>query len=42
MAEAILKLRAIYISGDFDQYWAFHIAQGQLLLYPPIWTVVSK
>lgn len=26
-AEAILKLRAIYSSGDFDQYWAFHEAQ---------------
>lgn len=26
-AEAMLKLRAVYLSGDFDAYWAFHIAQ---------------
>jgi hypothetical protein len=24
-AEAIVKLRPIYLSGDLDQYWAFHI-----------------
>lgn len=23
-AEAILKLRSIYSSGDFDVYWGFH------------------
>ena len=26
-AEAILKLRAIRSNGDFDDYWAFHLAQ---------------
>jgi hypothetical protein len=26
-AEAILKLRAINANGDFDQYWAYHLAQ---------------
>ena len=26
-AEAILKLRALHASGDFDQYWAFHLRQ---------------
>ncbi len=26
-AEAILKLRAIRSNGDFDQYWAFHLAR---------------
>ncbi|HET6951310.1 MAG TPA: ISKra4 family transposase [Acidimicrobiales bacterium] len=26
-AEAILKLRALVSNGDFDQYWAFHLAQ---------------
>jgi hypothetical protein len=26
-AEAVLKLRALRSSGDFEQYWAFHIAQ---------------
>ena len=27
MAEAIVQLRAIYLSGDFDRYWSFHIAK---------------
>jgi len=26
-AEAILKLRAIASNGDFDDYWAYHLAQ---------------
>jgi hypothetical protein len=26
-AEAVLKLRALRSSGDFDEYWAFHLAQ---------------
>jgi hypothetical protein len=26
-AEAVLKLRALRSSGDFDEYWAFHVAQ---------------
>lgn len=26
-AEAVLKLRALLSNGDFDQYWAFHLAQ---------------
>jgi hypothetical protein len=26
-AEAILKLRAITANGDFDEYWAYHLAQ---------------
>lgn len=26
-AEAILKLRAVHANGDFDDYWAHHIAQ---------------
>jgi len=43
MAEAIVKLRSLYLSGDFDQYWSFHVAQDQLRLYPPgRWTVVAK
>jgi hypothetical protein len=24
MAEAIVQLRAIYLSGDFDRFWSFH------------------
>jgi hypothetical protein len=41
MAEAILQLRAIYLSGDFDAYWKFHIERDQRRLYPA-WTVVPK
>ena len=41
MAEAIVQLRAIYLSGDFDSYWQFHIDQDQRRLYPS-WTVVLK
>ena len=26
-AEAVLKLRALRCSGDFEKYWAFHLAQ---------------
>ena len=26
-AEAVLKLRALRFSGDFEEYWAFHLAQ---------------
>jgi len=26
-AEAILRLRALRTSGDFDAYWAFHLAK---------------
>ena len=28
-AEAILKLRALHSNGDFDAYWAHHLAQEQ-------------
>ena len=42
MAEAIVQLRAIYLSGDFDRYWEFHIEQDQRRLYPVPWSVVPK
>ena len=42
MAEALVQLRAIYLSGDFDCYWQFHIEQDQLRLFPAVWTVVPK
>jgi mRNA-degrading endonuclease YafQ of YafQ-DinJ toxin-antitoxin module len=42
MAEAIVQLRAIYLSGDFDGYWQFHIDQDQRRLYPVVWAVVPK
>lgn len=34
-AEAMLKLRATYLSGDFDAYWDYHVRQEQLRLHPP-------
>lgn len=43
MAEAIVKLRAIYLSADFDQYWPFHIKKDQERLHPASrWSVVEK
>ena len=43
MAEAIVQLRAIYLSGDFQAYWAFHISKDQERLYPQgRWAVVGK
>ena len=43
MAEAIVKLRALFLSGDFDAYWIFHITRDQQRLYPPArWSVVVK
>ena len=29
-AEAVLRLRAIRASKDFDAYWAFHLEQDKL------------
>src|SRR5271169_1182455 len=42
MAEAIVQLRAIYLSGDFDRYWLFHIEKDQQRLHPANWSVVLK
>lgn len=32
-AEAMLKLRALKLSGDLDDYWQFHLCQDQKRLY---------
>jgi len=43
MAEALLKLRAVYLSGHFNSYWSFHIEKDQQRLHPPgLWSVVPK
>jgi hypothetical protein len=34
MAEAMVKMRATYLSGDLDEYWGFHVMQDQDRLYP--------
>ena len=46
-AEAMVKMRAAYLSKDFDEYWDWHIKQEQERLYPkdrwePIFSVVLK
>lgn len=42
-AEAMLRLRATYLSGDFDQYWVFHLRREQERLYPKgRWRVTEK
>lgn len=40
-AEALLRLRALHLSGDFDTYWELHIERDQQRLYPT-WQVVPK
>lgn len=42
MAEAMLRLRALYLSGDFEEYWDFHVLEDQRRLYPHLWTVVEE
>jgi len=43
VAEAIVKLRAIYLSGDLDQYWPIHVRKEQDRLYSAHkWAVVEK
>jgi hypothetical protein len=43
IAEAILQLRAVYLSSDFDSYWSFHIDKDQQRIHPPgQWSVVLK
>ena len=33
-AEPLLKLRSVYLSDDFDDYWAFHVTSEQARLHP--------
>ncbi len=42
-AEALLRLRAAHLSGDYDNYWEHHIAADQARLYrKDDWQVVLK
>ena len=42
-AEALLRLRAVYVSGDFDAYWSFHVQREQSRLHPEgRWWVVGE
>ena len=40
-AEAVLRLRAVYLSGDLDSYWEFHVQQDQQRLYPT-WQAIPE
>ena len=41
--EAMIRLRSLYLSGDLDDYWDFHLAEESRRLYPPgHWEVVEK
>lgn len=43
MAEAVVQLRALYLSGDFDTYWDFHMREDQKRVYPQgRWAVVVR
>lgn len=43
MAEVTLCLRAMYVSGGWNEYWAWPIAQDQERLYrTPSWRVDGK
>jgi hypothetical protein len=44
LAEAIVTLRAIHLSGDFDQHWGLSTSRkNQERLHPAgRWTVVEK
>jgi hypothetical protein len=37
MAEAMLKLRATFLSDDFDEYWQFHVQRDQQRLHSLRW-----
>jgi hypothetical protein len=34
-AQAMIQLRALYLSDDLEDYWDFHLEQEQRRLYPP-------
>jgi len=43
MAEAMLKLRAAYLSDNADAYWDWHVQQDQQRLYDErSWKVARK
>lgn len=35
MAEAVLRLRAVYLSDHFEDYWRYHVDEDQKRLYQP-------
>jgi hypothetical protein len=41
-AEAMLKMRAVYLSGDLDEYWTLHVELDQQRPYPEVRQLVAK
>jgi hypothetical protein len=42
-SEPMLRMRAVYLSGDFDEYWQFHLRRERDRLYPSgRWQVTAK
>jgi hypothetical protein len=41
VAEAIIKLRAVYLSGDFNEYWNFHVNKEQSRVYSAKWRPIG-
>jgi hypothetical protein len=42
-AQAMIQLRSLYLSGDLDDYWDFHLEQEHRRLYPlGRWEAVEK
>jgi hypothetical protein len=41
MAEAMVKMRALYLSGDLDEYWDYHVEKEQQRLYSIKWKTVN-
>ena len=39
-AEAMVKMRALYLSGDLYDYWVYHVEQEQKRLYSIKWKSV--
>ena len=33
MADAVLQLRAVYLSEHFEEYWAYHVDEDKKRLY---------
>jgi hypothetical protein len=40
-AEAVLRIRALDKSGDWDEYWKFHMEQQRKRLYATPWKVAA-
>jgi len=32
-AEAVLRLRALVVNGDFEHYWPFHLSREQVRVH---------